>query len=289
MLKEKVGNILEKHDYAWCEWSGCFDIAGSKKDLHLFKVLGNVDSFREEQANNLKLLSDSLNAHVSLIGTHTRYDSLEDNVIYERFDIPAFTPETLDAMLDFEFPEIYRDRGGMFATIDSSKLRDAREAAGLTQSELAAAVGVTKKSIYEHEHATMRAMLEVVQRIEKVLKAQITASYRPHPLHAETKQQPTPFERHVTGMLRRIGFETEIVRQSPFNIIAKERFMILSDADAMATKIARRAGYLSSFSKVAGKPAIAITEEKTEMEIPSVSRSELKGLTARELRKIATK
>ena len=74
MLLQSVAKILEHHGFDWCACHGCFDIAARKRELMFLKVLDNVDSFQEEQARNLAMLSERLGASVSLVGTHTRYE-----------------------------------------------------------------------------------------------------------------------------------------------------------------------------------------------------------------------
>ncbi|MBI3190989.1 hypothetical protein HYZ41_04785, partial [archaeon] len=80
LLLKQVENILEKGGFDYCEYSGCFDIAASRRFTLFLKVLDNVDSFQETQANNLKIISDDLDATVGLVGTHTRREHLQNNI-----------------------------------------------------------------------------------------------------------------------------------------------------------------------------------------------------------------
>ncbi|MBI2584065.1 MAG: helix-turn-helix domain-containing protein [Candidatus Aenigmarchaeota archaeon] len=290
MLQKTVEKILESHNFAWSEWHGCFDIAARRKEMLLLKVLDNVDSFQEQQALNLSTLSGSLDAFASVIGTHTRYEELNDNVIYERFSVPAFTPETLDSILSSETPFLYRARGGMFSDVDPKALHKAREKAGLSQSQLAGAVGVSKKNIYEHERMQKKARSEVVERIEKELGAQITLPFVPASLKSETTvKSEDAFEISVAKELRRIGFEAGFVRQSPFNIIAKEKFLIISEAGSDVRKLRKKLPHLAEFSEVSRKPTLVITEKELDADLPVVERRHLKEMSAKELRKIARK
>ena len=290
MLFEQVAKILERHNFDWCECRGCFDIAARKRELVLVKVLDNVDSLQESQAQNLITLSDKLDAAVSVVGTHTRYERLRDNIIYERFDVPTFTPNTLDSILEDERPVLYRNKGGMFAEIDPAVLKRARTRAGLTQQQLAEAVGVTKKSIYEHEARKMHAQYDVVTRIEKFLKESISVPFEPEPLESSTEIEPSaPFEKSVSRQLRRIGFATSFVGQSPFNVIAEEKVLIVSDAEQNPLKIERKAEQLEQFASVSKKPMVVISEAEPRTNLPSITTAELKNLSAKSLRKLARK
>jgi len=290
MLFQQVARVLDRHGFNWCECSGCFDIAARKRDMLMLKVLDNVDSLQESQAKNLIALSDKLDANVSLIGTHTRYEHLRDNVIYERFDVPTFTPNTLDAILDDRNPTVYRNRGGYFVEIDPRALRKARNKAGLTQQELADAVGVTKKSIYEHEARAMPAQQAIVGRIEKTLKESVSIPFEAEPFGISADIEPeSEFERFVSHRMRQIGFSTSFVGQSPFNLIVREKVMVLSDAEPNPHRIERKAEQLESFADVSNQPVVIISNGEPKTNLPTISAEQLNSLSARGLRKIARK
>lgn len=290
MLFQQVARILERHDFDWCACRGCFDIAARRHELMLLKVLDNVNSIQESQAENLMTLSEKLDASISLVGTHTRYEPLRDNIIYERFDVPTFTPNTLDAILEDRRPFVYRDKGGMFSEIDPTALKEARNKAGLTQQQLADAVGVTKKSIYEHESRKMHAQYDVVLKIEKLLKESVSIPFESEPFETGIEIGPaTPFEQSVSRQLRRIGFTTSFVGQSPFNIIAEEKVLIVSDAEQNPHKIEKKAEQLEQFAGVSKRPIVVISEAEPRTDLPAITSSQLKELTARDLRRLAKK
>lgn len=290
MLFEQVTKILERHDFSWCECRGCFDIAARKHDLVLVKVLDNIDSLQESQASNLMVLSDKLDANVSVIGTHTRYGQLDDNVVYDRFDVPAFTPNTLDFILNSRNPLVYRNKGGHFIEIDPNALRNARVKSGLTQQKLADAVGITKKSVYEHESRRMHAQHDTVKRIEKILDEDISIPFENLPFENTVAAEPSAkFEKSIIYSMRKIGFSTSFISQSPFNIIAEEKVMIVSDAEKNPQRIERKAKQLEEFAGVSNKPLVVISETEPRTNLPSITVSQLRELSAKNLRKLAKK
>ena len=290
MLLQEIEGMLAENGFNYCEYSGCFDIAARKDKsdaMILIKVLGNIDSFQEEQASNLKILSRELEARPALVGLHTRREALSNNIIYERFEIPALTPRTLESILNGLFPELYRFRGGMFVEISPEALKEARENADLSQSELARKVGITKKSIYEHESRKLKIVYKNAVRIEKILKTkiilplEIKASY-------ETETAPrSKFETNISGNFRRIGFDTDFVYQSPFNMIAKEKnFMLLSDVEESRKQIQRNMPHISEFSKLTGKSALIITREEFNFEIPTIREEELSSMKRNDIKRL---
>ena len=291
--REEVINILEEANYDYSEYSGCFDIVGRKnKELVLLKILGNVDSLQFDQANNLKILSTNLSATALVIGHKTRRETLENDVIYDRFEIPTVTPKTLESILVFgEMPSLYRFRGGFFVKVNAEKLRGGRIKEKLTQKELADKIQITKKSVYEHENNTSNTEYTIAQKMEKVLKTSIMDhfSLRDFSFNAKPNEAKSAFEKHVSRDMKRLGFETELVYQTPFNIIAREKFVVLSEAGDNEY-LEKNESALARFSKTTKMRVLAITKEEASLDFPSIEEKELRELrTAKDLERLLKK
>ncbi|MBI5061406.1 MAG: hypothetical protein HZB67_03760 [Candidatus Aenigmarchaeota archaeon] len=291
MLEQKIERLFEKHGFDHSEYNGCFDIIARKRgEIVLVKILSNIDSFQETQAENLKILSKNIGAFPCLVGTHTRSEMLENDIIYERFDISAFTPDTLESILDNNPPHVYRSKGGLFMEIEPSLLKNSRKSRRLTQHELAELVGVTKKSIYEHESRRMKAIRETVESLERLLKEDLSVPFNLKIEISNAGGKPrTSFEKSVGIELKRKGFKTDFVYQTPFNIIAKERVLILNDAEENERHIKRNIPDLSNFSRISDKPILLITKNRQEYDLPSISKKQLKELSASDLKRLAKK
>ena len=217
-VKQQVQSFLEENDYATCEYKGCFDIAAQKNVLLLLKTLMNVDSFQEEQAKNLKIISNNLDAHPMIIGIQTRREKLKPGIVYERFDMPTVSLKTFeDLICNSIYPKIYRDRGGLYVEIDSDVLKDSRKRKGLTQRELAEAVGINKKVIYEHEKKKLRMLLEIAEKLEQILNNKIIKSTEVFKKYDEHGYPKDNMEKSIGRNLEKIGFKTDFVKQSPID------------------------------------------------------------------------
>jgi putative transcriptional regulator len=173
-LKQETLNFLERSDYVTCEYKGCFDIAAKKDSLLLIKTLLNIDAFQREQAKNLKIIANNLDAHPFLIGIQTNREKLQPGIVYERFETPTVSLKTFeDLIVNSIFPTIYRDRGGLYVEIDSTILREVRKKKGLSQRELAEAIGINKKVVYEHEKKQLRMLLQIAEDLERILEKKI--------------------------------------------------------------------------------------------------------------------
>jgi putative transcriptional regulator len=292
-VRQEVKTFLEKSDYAVCEYKGCFDLAAQKNVLLLLKTLLNVDSFQQEQARNLKIISNNLDAHPMLIAVQTTREKLKPGIVYERYDLPAVSLKTFeDLICNSIYPRIYRDRGGLYVEIDSDVLKDSRKRKGLTQRELAEAVGINKKAIYEHEKKQLRMMLAIAEKLEQILSSKIikpTEFFRKYEEHGRPEDT---LEKDVGKNLEKLGFRTDFVKQSPFDVFAKEKAMVISDIELDRKKMIKHAADLKEFIKVVKRPAVLITKDSDEDEIhgiPIIKKKELEEIDKRELIKKAKK
>jgi len=292
-LKQHVKNFLEESDYATCEYHGCFDIAAKKEMILLLKILLNVDAFQKEQAKNLKIISNNLDGYPMLIGIQTNREKLKTGIVYERFEMPTLSLETFKELICNKiFPRIYRDKGGLYVEINSEILKDTRRRKDLTQRELAEAVGINKKVIYEHEKKQLRMLLSIAEKLEQILDEKIIKSASVFKKYEAHGQPQDLLERNIGKDLEKIGFKTDFVKQSPLDVFAKEKALIISDIEINKRKMKKRAADLKDFINIVKKPALLITEKTKNEEllgIPLIDRKELEDIERKELIKRAKK
>lgn len=293
-LKQQVFGFLQKSDYATYEYHGCFDIAAKKDALLFLKVLLNVDAFQKEQAKNLKVLSNNLDGYPMLIGVQTNREKLKQGIVYERFDMPTLSLGTFeDLICSGIFPRVYRDRGGIYVEVDSETMKEARQKKGLTQRELAEAVGINKKVIYEHEKKQLRMLLEIAQRLERILDEKIQSDAKVYKRYYEHGQPNDALEMLIGQDLVGKGFRTDFVKQSPIDVFAREKSLIVTDIETDKRKMKKRAGDLKNFIGMVKRPAMMITEkglkEDDILGIPLIERKELESIDRKDLIKRAKK
>ncbi len=276
----KAQSVLENNNYKHSRYSGCFDIAAKKDKLILLKVLTNVDSLQREQAENLKIISSHFNAKCFLVGDRTRSGKLDNGIIYQRFGIPTINSKTFNSILKRESGLVYSDRGGHFIEIDPIALRKARDKSDLTQKQLAKKVGVSKKTIYEHEKEIKRANVDIVREIEKILgKVRKSISIK-----APEKIEKVPrnkMEKVVYNQMKKLGFSVTSVQKAPFNLIAESKSMIISDIERDMRMIKKDAPQLNKFSNITEK-SVAFISNSTNKEniegVPIIGTEELKDI-----------
>jgi putative transcriptional regulator len=283
-LTDKTEAVLEENGWVTARYHGCFDLAAKKRQTILVKILQNVDSLSEGQARNLRIIAENVGGSTMLVGEQTRVEKLKEGVVYERFEIPTVSFSTFERLItEGIMPSIYRDKGGLYVRVDSDALREARGKKELTQRELAEIVGVNKKAIYEHERNELRMALRIAEKLERVLDRKLVKEIDVirKIVSSEQSEPKDVIEKDVGGKLRRIGFDVKYVGSAPFDIMARERALILSDVEADKRKLLKRAPALRGFAAVTQKPVLVITEKIREDSlegIPVIRRSELKEM-----------
>jgi len=286
MLKEEIANIFEKNGYSTYLYKGCFDVAAKKENIFLIKTFYNVDAFQRTQAKNIKLLSNNFDAYPLVVGLHTRREKLEKGVIYERFETPVLSLESLEDFITSNIlPCLFRNKGGLYIAIDPLKLRQGREAKAFTQKRLSEILKINKKTIYEHERSIKRMDIEIAKKLENVLDCNISCNTEflrnNFFIHGEPE---TDFEFEVDSEFKRLGFETDFVKQSPVDVIMKEKIILASNIGDNTKIIKKRFVLLKTFMSFMDIPAFIVAKKKVELEIPVVEKKELERFeTGKEL------
>ena len=250
---------------------GCFDLAAKRERLMLLKVLSNIDSFQREQAEDLKTLSKFLDSNCFVLGKNTRKEKLDDSVIYERFGIPAMTPETFTSVVEGDYPSKFRTRGGTFGEIYPKKLRELRKGKGMTQKEVAERLDVSQKSISEHESGKKRALIDMVYALEELFSEEVRKGVDPFEIEPEVEIRG--HENRLCHRLENMGFRTSSVRRAPPRILGKNEVTILSKK--VEGNVRKDLKSFTDFSRISDSKAFIITEENVNAEVPSLKECEL--------------
>ena len=130
-LLHNIENLLTSQGFKTSDIydQGSFDIVARKNlQILLLKTFQNIDSINEQNAHEMKQLANIFLASPIIIGEKSRNGILEDGVVYERYEIPTISFETLKSMIVYgESPEILADRGGYFVKIDGNVIKQYRE------------------------------------------------------------------------------------------------------------------------------------------------------------------
>ncbi|MBE6527919.1 MAG: transcriptional regulator [Thermoplasmata archaeon] len=267
----------------------CFDIVARRDDRVLIvKVLSNIDAFSKDNADEMKVLAESLGATPLVTGERSSSGALEPGIVYSRFNISIVSNETLaDLLLDEAPPFIFAAPGGLYVRLDSDLLKAAREERGISLGVLAETAGVSRRTIQMYESG-MGAMIDAALRMEEYLGLPIIEPIDPFTFKSEErmKEQHTPpsiDDRFALKQLSSLGFNVRPVVKSPFEAVSKnDSALMLTSLGSDDEKVMERAIVASEISRIMDRFSILIVERKHERDninsTAVVSNDELKKI-----------
>jgi putative transcriptional regulator len=267
----------------------CFDIVARRDEKVLIvKVLSNIDAFSKDNADEMKVLADSLGATPLVTGERSSSGALEPGIVYSRFNISIVSNETLaDLLLDEAPPFIFAAPGGLYVRLDSQLLKAAREERGISLGVLAETAGVSRRTIQMYESG-MGAMIDAALRMEEYLGLPIIEPIDPFTFKSEERMKeprlaPTMDDSFALKQLTTLGFSVRPVVRSPFEAVSQnDNALMLTSLGSDDEKVIERAIVASEISKIVDKFSILIVEKKHERDSINntavVSNEELKKI-----------
>lgn len=228
-LLKNIENLLKSQGFKTSDIydQGSFDIVARKElSILLLKTFLNIDSINEHNAYEMKQLANVFLASPITIGEKSRNGILENGVIYERYDIPTISYETLKNMILYnEHPEILADRGGYFVKIDGNVIKQYRDEYSMSLKDLASLAHVSRATMYKYENGIVRANTETAMILEEILNTKITVDID---LLKPQQNEDIKFNDNVND-LSKLGYGVLSTNKSPFDAVAK---MKSSDKDS---------------------------------------------------------
>ncbi len=255
----------------------CFDVVGRRGNtLLIIKVLSNVDAFSRENANEMKIMSNALDASPMIIGETSSSGKLEKGIIYTRFKIPIISNETLaDQLLEEVPPFIFAAPGGLYVKIDSDTLRELREERGISLGTLAETAGVSRRTIQMYENG-MGAMIDAALRLEEFLGTDIIEPLDPFTYakdeKVEAKEVKGTGSKTGSDQLDRlvnIGFSITPIVRGPFDAITRDsdsNTVLLTGVGDEESKLIQKALIVSELSNLSHRHSVVIVRKKPEHE-----------------------
>ncbi|MBR2557567.1 MAG: transcriptional regulator [Methanobrevibacter sp.] len=220
-LLQKIETLLKSEGYKTSDIydQGSFDIVARKNLLILLlKTFLNIDGINENNAREMKQLANIFLASPIIIGEKSRNGILEEGVIYERYEIPTISFETLKNMILYnEYPEILADRGGYFVKIDGNVIKQYREEYSLSLKDLADLAHVSRATMYKYENEIVRANAETAMILEEILNTKVTLDID---LLKQPQNDNIKYSDDVTD-LSKLGYGVISTNKSPFDAVAK--------------------------------------------------------------------
>ncbi len=290
-LVDRLVDSLSKKEFQLFLTSGCFDIAARKDFVMLIKALTNVDGLVQEQAKSLRTISYFISAYPLVVSERTNRVSLNDEVIYSRFELPVVTPNMFECMIEEEVvPEVKAIKGKHTVVIDTVYLRKKREELNLSLEKLSKQIGISKKALYEIENQRVNPTLETVKKLEELLEIDLKVPYKMERVERNYIEPKNEFQKKVSSEFSRLGVDNSAVTSANFEIIGKEKTSLITGLSENTVKIKKVAFQVKGLSSVFSSQGMFVAKKSHEQAIdgvPIVLESELPELeSSRELNKL---
>ena len=236
-VRDVLHSSAREHTTAF-EQEYCFDgIVDEGATRIAIKISITINNIETHALEELSRICPILKCTPLIIGERTRKRDLQDGVVHTRGSIPAITLETLRRLLEERiFPLIVAKKGGIYAIVNGQKLKEAREALHFSRGDVADEMGLSRRAVYEYERGTISPTIDVALRLEKLLKANLIEPINPLKLDSVSKTSGTTSEivgkqtqlaKKALEMLSRLGFQSTLTNESPFDMLTSLRKQVL--------------------------------------------------------------
>jgi len=266
----------------------CFDFVARRDRTLLFvKVLQNIDAFSKGNAEELKLIAQTLGGVPVVVGERSGSGRLEDGVAYSRFGVPILSTVTfLEYFEEGVPPFIYSAPGGLYVRLDVDALRRAREERQISLGILAEIAGVSRRTIQMYLEG-MSATMDIAMRLEEFLGEALAVPVDPFAFTPERRPLTDllaglrGLERDVLSRLERLGYDVLPIIRSPFEALTQhQETTLLTGVGEGDETLVRKAEVVSDLSRVVERGAVLFARRRRSRislrGIPIIDRDELR-------------
>lgn len=253
------------------------DIAVKLRDGRrlIVKVAYDLEDIPKSEIRELLSLASLLDLSPLIIAAEKGGEPLLDGVAYEKGGVRAVTVGTLENVLSGEELVFIRvEKSHFTVSIDGETLRKRRTELNLSLGDLAAMLGVSRRTVYEYERGGMEPTLEKAEILIKILGEDIA---KPIDLFSPAKRLKhkenvfdTIVEEKLARKLREIGYKIVHVKRTTFDIAARkgEREMaIVVEHPSRSASLLDKVYYLNKLANTVG-----ISERYVIVETPRVEK-----------------
>ncbi|NPA75789.1 MAG: transcriptional regulator [Euryarchaeota archaeon] len=295
-LLREVKGILSRGGFVIGEplrRSMVFDlIARRDSTILILKILLNADSLRGEMAREMKILAHQFKGAPLVVCLKTGAGENMRGVIYSRHGVPVISLETFwDLIIEETPPMVFVAPGGFYVNLNGKKLRDIREARGISLGELARMVGVSRKAIQLYE-AGMSATVDMALRLEEVLGEELIEPIDLFHYSDFTEHENSFSKIMFEDVYRRLvdmGYDVFLTLKCPFEAISKDREEVMLTGFEKSEKALKiKTQNIRIFSEILGKRGFIVMSESSYEDYNGVAiirKKEIMSYTKEELKK----
>jgi len=297
-MATQISEALKKSGFKVVESTSpeySFDlVAGRETEVFALKMVEEVGRGLRKIISDLKKLSRIPSLYPLLICQ----EGLPEDMVYTFMGVPFIDYRTFrDVLKSAKIPFIYSHRGGVYVKLRGDKVREKRLEHGMSLSEMAYRLGVSRRMVYEYETSKSDATPEVAARLidlfgEEVVECLSLESIKGTLQIGRVSQDleeadaiKDPDFKVIYRLLENMGFWSLTLSKTPFQMISGDqtggRFLLIRKSegeteDELTTSVAR----------LSGTRAVLLTrdeDEKVNDHVVKISRRTLEAERSRDI------
>ena len=200
-------------------------IASNDENIFIIKVLYNVDTLKNDVANEIRLIAKLIKANPLIIGVRCAIGYLEDSILYTRYDVPVLSFKTFVNYINREeLPIGFAAPGGFYVKIEPKKLREARERKRVSIGDLAKEANVSRRSIQLYEEGNTAVSIDVVLKIENYLNVNLIERIDPFEKLPEPEEKflmpKDELGKNAMEAFKRAGYRIYFTKKTNFDALS---------------------------------------------------------------------
>jgi putative transcriptional regulator len=258
-----------------------FDLIGVREFKLFVKVLVNIDNLGAREGSELGKFAEAFDSQSFVVGERAGIQSLENDVVYNRFANPCVNLFTLRKILRGDSVSRFTKRGQLLVSIDGDTLRKMREERGLSREDMAKILQCTGQTVYRIENQN-RIKEDLYEKLIDFFKEDIhmdVVKLRDTHDTAEVRISD-PVKREIIREYLRLKLNT-IAFDTPVDFAVDER-PVLTPVSKTEAELRAKQRVAKNLEDVLGCGVVHVTKERKKRRLPYICLDELRDIESKE-------
>lgn len=281
-----ISSFLESQGYEIYQIEGLrkyFDIVAvaEGEDRIFIKVLTNIDNLNSFEGCELRSFAKAFSSKTYVIGQKAGVEPLSDGVLYQRFGNDCLSPQTFKQLIGGDCVNRFTKRGQHLIGIDGEQLKEMRSVRGISQEDLATALGCSGQTVYRIEcqnrikEDLFEKLLDYLGDGIKEISVRIESPFGENELAVAD-----PLKKKITKEYFRLKLRNTSFR-IPIDFAIEEKPMI-TPVSASESELRAKQRVASGLSAALDCRIIHLTKEKKKRRLEYISFDELHSMSSKE-------
>jgi len=148
-------------------------IVRSQDEVYVVIAEKDLNKVNKKKAGTTTMLARGIGGRALIVAEKMGNEDLMDEVVYERYGLPAVNLDTFIELLEGKRVYIRKKKSMYVVSINSKRLKELREENNISLGALADYLGVSRKSVYEYERGRNKVSVDVAVKLAELFGDEI--------------------------------------------------------------------------------------------------------------------